>query len=172
MTSHNQIEVKWEAQTTAEETGNSEILSYQLVWDNASGTINIIVSDTNSLNRLIEGLDQGVDYKFHVLARNVYGYGPASSEVQIRASDVPDAMQMVSTLSIGTELQILWNEPNNGGDTITEYQLELYIPQTQSYVLDTIECDGSDLAVLTTTQKCYRHAYLISQYGFAIGDLV
>ena len=39
-------------------------------------------------------------------------------------------------------------------------------------MLDTTECDGSDLAVLTTTSKCYRHAYLIQTYEFVIGELV
>lgn len=142
------------------------------MWDNASGTIDIVYSELNSLSRFIEGLDQGQNYLFKVLARNVYGYGAPSNVAVIKASDVPDAMQTVSVIQSGTEITILWNEPNSGGDPITEYQLELFIPATQSFVLDTTECDGSNLAVLTTTQKCYRHAYLISQYGFNIGEKV
>lgn len=81
-------------------------------------------------------------------------------------------MQMVNIISIAQELQIFWVKPDNGGDTITEYQLELYIPSTQSYILDKTECDGSTLATLTTTQKCYRHDYLIQTYAFQIGQLV
>ena len=116
--------------TTATQTGNSDILSYQLLWDNNSGTTSIIVMDELVLSYLIEGLDEGFDYKFIVLARNVYGYGQPSDEVTIRASDVPDAMSMVNTISVGTELLIVWSAPPNGGDPISEYQLELFIPST------------------------------------------
>ena len=130
LTSHNQIEVVWQAMVTAEETGNSPILSYQLIWDNKSGTTDITVIESDTLSHLIEGLDEGSDYKFIVVAKNVYGYGPPSDEVIIRASDVPDAMSTVNIVSIGDELQFFWTEPNNGGDAITEYQLELYIPST------------------------------------------
>ena len=58
---------------------------------------------------------------------------------------------MVNIVTVGDELQIFWTEPNNGGDDVTEYQLELYIPLTQDYVLDTVECDGSNLVVLTAS---------------------
>lgn len=88
--------------TTSSQTGNSAILGYQLLWDNGSGTTDIIAVTTTSLSHLIEGLDESTDYKFRVVAKNVYGYGDPSDEVIIRASDVPDAMAMVNTISIGT----------------------------------------------------------------------
>ena len=108
LTSHNQIEVNWLALTTPLEIGNSPILSYMLLWDNNSGSVDITVTDSDTLTSLITGLDQGNDYKFKVSARNIYGYGPFSDEVTIRASDVPDAMSMVNIISVAQELKIVW----------------------------------------------------------------
>ena len=104
MTSHNQIEVQWLALTTAEETGNTAIVSYQLLWDNNSGTSDIVLHESDTLSFLVDSLAEGSDYKFRVIARNVYGYGETSDEVTIRASDVPDAMSMVNIISVETEL--------------------------------------------------------------------
>lgn len=75
-----------------------------LIWDNNSGDVDIAVIDSLDYSNLITGLDQGLDYKFQVRAKNVYGYGPLSDVVTIRASDVPDAMQMVNIISIAQEL--------------------------------------------------------------------
>ena len=100
LTSHNQIEVQWLALTTAEETGNTAIVSYQLLWDNNSGTADIVLHESDTLSFLVDSLAEGSDYKFRVIARNVYGYGETSDEVTIRASDVPDAMSMVNIISV------------------------------------------------------------------------
>lgn len=91
------------------------------MWDNNSGVVDISAVDTNALTFLLTGLDQGLDYKFKVRGRNVYGYGEKSEVVTIRASDVPDAMQTVNVVSASTELTIFWLVPADGGDAITEY---------------------------------------------------
>ena len=39
-------------------------------------------------------------------------------------------MATVSIISVGTELQLVWTVPNDGGDSITEYELELFIAGT------------------------------------------
>ena len=90
--------------TSVTATGASPIISYELLWDNNSGTIDISAAETSSLSHLLTGLDQGLDYKFQVRARNIYGYGEVSDEVSIRAADVPDAMNTVNVISANTEL--------------------------------------------------------------------
>jgi len=54
--------------TTTAAIGDSPILSYQLVWDNHSGTADIIVSDELTLTKTVVGLVSGYDYRFKVRA--------------------------------------------------------------------------------------------------------
>jgi hypothetical protein len=75
---------------TAINTGNSAILGYTLYFDNASGTTNIELIDTLLTTFNVEGLTGGLNYKFKISARNVYGSGLFSDEVIVIASDVPD----------------------------------------------------------------------------------
>jgi hypothetical protein len=132
--------------TTAEETGNSDILSYQVYWDNgddAAADLDILLEDDLVLSRTVYNLQQGKDYRFKVRARNIYGYGDYSDVATIRASDVPDAMDIVNTIQVGTEILVVWSAPPDGGDTITAYQIDLYNLVTKQYHTDLTYCDGS-----------------------------
>jgi len=99
-TTETQVEVNWLALSSEAEIGNSPILSYQLVWDKATGTANIVASSTMQLTKLLIGLTPGQDYKFKVCARNIYGCGPYSQTVTIRASSIPDTMNIVESVSV------------------------------------------------------------------------
>ena len=86
---------------TDAEVGNSAILSYQLYWDNGDTTaaeVDILIEDALQLSRVVTGLQQGSDYRFKVRAVNIYGPGEFSDVVTIRASDVPDSMDIVNTI--------------------------------------------------------------------------
>jgi hypothetical protein len=58
-TTETQVEVNWLALSSEAEIGNSPILSYQLVWDKATGTANIVASNTMQLTKLLIGLTPG-----------------------------------------------------------------------------------------------------------------
>jgi hypothetical protein len=45
--------------TTQQETGNSAVLSYQLVWDSATGSASIVASKNMQLTKLLIGLTGG-----------------------------------------------------------------------------------------------------------------
>ena len=47
------LEVKWTPLITADETGNSQILSYNLWWDANSGTANINLFEDLTVNTVI-----------------------------------------------------------------------------------------------------------------------
>jgi len=83
------IVVTWSALTLTA-TGNSDILSYNLYWDNGSGTTNIELTDSLVTSFTVSGLTGGATYLFKVRAKNIYGYGAFSSELPIVPSDVPD----------------------------------------------------------------------------------
>lgn len=113
----------WIALTTDEEIGNSEILSYQLVWDSNSGIVNIIASQNMDLSKVLIGLTRGSDYVFKVRAQNIYGYGAFSDLYTVRASSVPDTMLMIETISVMETISISWSAPYNGGESIDMYEI-------------------------------------------------
>lgn len=74
------------------------------------------------LNAVLVGLTKGAYYQFKVRAKNVYGYGPFSSVVSVRASEVPDTMNTVSTLQVLETIVIAWTNPSDdGGEEIDEF---------------------------------------------------
>ena len=100
MTSETQIQIEWLPLTSTAEIGDSEITSYQLVWDSGNaGLATIIASQNLELSKILNGLTRGQDYQFKIRAQNVYGYGEFSDLQTIRASSVPDTMIMVNSVS-------------------------------------------------------------------------
>jgi Fibronectin type III domain len=83
--------VDWTA-LTGTSTGGSTILTYNLYWDNNSGSPTLFLLDSLVTSETITGLTVGSNYIFKVRAKNIYGYGPFSSSVTIMASDVPSTM--------------------------------------------------------------------------------
>ena len=70
--------LKWSSLIYDTETGNSEILAYNVWWDSKSGTVNIDLFEGLALTHIVSGLVPGNEYKFAIRARNIYGYGPYS----------------------------------------------------------------------------------------------
>ena len=92
LTSISQIVVDWAA-LVAPQNGDSAIDSYHLTWDQGSGTWTDLVGISSNYVLLSytvgTGITPGNPYKFQVRAHNIYGWGPASSEKTILASEVP-----------------------------------------------------------------------------------
>lgn len=77
------IALAWEAPVD----GGSEILDYQLWYDNASGSTWIVQkSDLTSLNYIVTGLEQGSTYNFKIEARNTYGHSFFSNVLTVLAA--------------------------------------------------------------------------------------
>ena len=79
---------------------------------------------------MLKGLISGQDYFFKVRAKNIYGFGPFSNITKIRASYVPDTADIVNTVTSLKDVIIEWSPPPEGGDTITKYQVLIYVPST------------------------------------------
>lgn len=167
-TGANQIQINWSA-LTGSSTGNSAILSYNLYWNNGAGATTITVVDSLVTTYTITGLTTGTTYKFKVRARNIYGYGSFSSDVDIIASSVPDTMNPVTTTLNDPDIEITWIAPASNGLPLTEYDIQLFVPTTLSYVTDLTYCSGSDPLVLTCS---FPINTLLTTYGFLRGDLV
>lgn len=92
-TSTSQIEVAWPA-LVAPATGSSDITSYHLLWNAGSGTVDkdlvgLVSSYTGTSFVVTTSVSLGGSYNFKLRAKNIYGWGPYSSEFTILASDVP-----------------------------------------------------------------------------------
>ena len=68
------ITINW-SPLVAPLNGNSAILSYDLFWDNALGSLTIELTDSLVTTYTVTGLTAGALYSFQVRARNIYGYG-------------------------------------------------------------------------------------------------
>lgn len=93
-TTYDRIQLNWHELTTTEETGATySILSYHLqisylpdTWlDVVGGDANLFTQTTYTESNLVTGQD----YKFRIRASNSFGWGEYSSEVTIRADEVP-----------------------------------------------------------------------------------
>jgi hypothetical protein len=93
-------------------------------------------------------LTGGVNYKFKVRSRNIYGYGAYSSETTIEASDVPLVMAILSTSIVSsTKVRTTWTAPFDSYEPITEYQI-MFLKSDGTYAEDTTNCDGTDVNTL------------------------
>jgi len=113
--------------------GGSQITSYNLQWDqatNGANWTNVIGFTPSSLvltAKLTNGVTGGLTYGFRVRARNVHGWGAFSSVLYIKAAQIPDQMDTVSTSIDGLTggVFIAWNKPHDGFQDIENYLIEI-----------------------------------------------
>ena len=89
------------------------------------------------------GLTEGDDYKFMIRAKNIYGTGSYSSVATITAASVPDTMDTVTTSVVAGEVKIVFTVPDDNGETITGYDIEILQSDGTTYTEETTECEGS-----------------------------
>ena len=170
-TTESQITLNWIALTGAN-TGYSPILSYLVYWDNGSGTPNIQLTNSLVTTYTVIGLT-GASYIFQVAAVNIYGQGPFSAPVTIVPSSVPQTMASVTTTLVGlTTIDVSFVAPPAMGAAIDVYQILLYDATTQFFVPDLTYCDGTQPAVITPLTCAFPIAYLMSNHGYQVGQLV
>jgi hypothetical protein len=126
---------------TGTATGNSAILSYNLYWDNGTGNSNIELVDSLQTNFTVTGLTGGVNYKFKVRARNIYGYSDFSDEYFVWSTDVPGKPQIPTVLLSSTNVVITWVSPFPHFAIIDSY--EILFKKVDNSFIALQECDGS-----------------------------
>jgi hypothetical protein len=72
------LNLTWSELTTSSDTGNSQILAYEVYWDVGSGTPNVILIKQLTPSYLVQRLVPGQQYSFKVRAQNIYGSGAFS----------------------------------------------------------------------------------------------
>jgi hypothetical protein len=146
-TSEYQIEVVWTALTTTVETGDSQILSYNLQWHagaaDATGAVwESLAGDlseyTGTSYIVTSGIIEGATYSFQVRAQNLWGWGEVSPTVELVASTTPDQVATPTTSINGDTggLVISWTSPTDHGSPITAYLVEVRDRVASQWVAD------------------------------------
>ena len=130
---------------TGTNTGGSAILSYELQWDQGTGTWASLVGynpySTATTFVTPSTLTTGNQYQFKYRAVNALGWGPFSDSVTLTAAGPPDQMAKITTTLSGASVVASWTYGNNGGSTVTGFTLMF------------LESDGSTYAAYIVKVK-------------------
>mmetsp|Transcript_9442 Transcript_9442/g.8982 ORF Transcript_9442/g.8982 Transcript_9442/m.8982 type:complete len:418 (+) Transcript_9442:1180-2433(+) len=165
--SESDISVQWST-LSGSNAGDSTILSYELQWDDATGTVSIQLIDSLVTTYTVSGLVPGLTYKFHVAARNIYGYGPYSLELSVEASDVPDQVAIPVVTTVATDVKVDWDAPDSNSNAIDQYEIE-FLKSDGSYIFENTNCDGLTPA---TTECTVAMLTLYADLGLSVDDLI
>lgn len=169
------------AEVTAQSlaAGGSTISSYNLEWNQGSGTqfVEVTGETSDSESRLVPvgPLTEGQTYTFRYRVKNIHGWSPEySPEVEIMAAEKPSAPATPTTGIQGTSAAITWVAPSANGSPILSYLIEIQ-GSDGSWNQDTVYCDGADQTVISSTACSIPLTKLTDTAGdfsLALGSLV
>ena len=119
------LTVAWTAPT---DNGGADPTKYIIEWEEwieSSSTWQASGSDEDEEGSPYEigSLTNGTKYRVVVKAVNIAGTGPASDPKEGTPKTIPDAPTVELTPG-DEELKVVWNKPDNGGDTITGFKVQ------------------------------------------------
>lgn len=122
ITASTQIGLTWSAGAF---DGASPIIDYRITFDQGTNNWVPLASSITLTSFTATDLTPDTVYAFKVEARNVQGFSPESSEFSVRAAAVPDTPSAPTTTVNGSNVQIGWTAPYNGGSAITSYTITI-----------------------------------------------
>jgi hypothetical protein len=160
----------------SDKAGGAVITSYNLEWNNGSGTTfaEIAGGTSDNLNRIVSvTTTPGTTYTFRYRVRNIFGwsisYSPTTTVLSAKAPATPIA---VVTSITGLSVKIDWTAPSSNASTITSYKVEIKA-KDDSWKQETIACDGSNSGIISATECTIPLVTLIgSDFLLQRGDLV
>ena len=147
------------------------------MWDNNTGVVDqeltgVSTYFTQTSFEITEGIVEGNDYLFKVRALNIYGWSEFSDVVTIRASEVPQQPDIVTTSMVGTYVRITFQPPADNGEDITAYQV-LIEQSDDQFSEHAADCDASTDPVLTNLYcDVPMNVLRGAPYNLVLGDLV
>ena len=155
-TTESQVELVWEALATAEETGGSPILSYNVQWDQGNGgafeNLAGYLSDFAGTSFIVtSGISPGAAFRFRARGKNMWGWGPYSTILTAAPSSTPEQMQLVTvTIDPSTGgVTLRWAAPDDNAADITEYSVEVLAHDGLTWSEENTHCDGSTAATMS-----------------------
>jgi hypothetical protein len=152
------IVLEWQP-LTAPANGDSPVTAYNVLWDNGSGTAALVLHDDIATTVEAPGLTPGVNYRFKLRARNIYGDGafsavPGSPDglLVVLASDRPDKVAIPSVTIGATEtaVTISWQKPGHHAAEIDAYEI-LLLTAAGGFTTEPTSCDGVSGAAPSVT---------------------
>jgi hypothetical protein len=171
------VQVAWAALTTGAQTGGSAITSYNLDWDQGTGTWAEVVGAASAYTAVTHtkttGFTAGSTYKFRVRAQNAHGWGPYSPTLTVVPAAAPATMAAVAITVDNVYAKIAWAQPTTNGAAITAYKIVIQQLTTTAYSETTTYCDGSDGTILAQ-KYCLvpMSALTAAPYSLPLGRLV
>lgn len=81
-------------------------------------------------------------------------------------------MSPVTTTLAYPLVQIKFDAPPDNGQTITAYQIAIFAPISNDFIVLTSVCDGASQLVMTQLGCSVQMSTLLSTYGYIRGQLV
>jgi hypothetical protein len=137
---------------TSAANGGSSVTSAALYWDSGTNEVEwteLIGETADSLASSFTvntGIQRSSFYHFKTRTKNIFGWSEYSDVLEVKAATRPQVMTSVTT-TIFNPLRISWVAPDDMGDTITAYIIEVEA-HDGSYVEDTTNCAGSDQTII------------------------
>ena len=140
-----------------ESDGDSQILDYEVWWDDGAEDANYDIIGTSTGNGLTfttsSTLIAGNTYSFLIRAKNLVGDGAYSDILTIIAGTIPSKTPTPEKYSASiNSIEIRWDAPSNGGSEITDYKVfwdsgtgneqYLYKGNTAGYLTFTVPLSG------------------------------
>lgn len=150
-----QIQVQWSQSSTTAETGDSTILSYNLVYDQGTngGSFVSLVGEqpfSTDLTYVIGGLTANTSYQFKFRVYNKFGWSDFSPVLTVLTALVPDQPTAPTVVIQDTlNFRIAWSAPaSNGGTAITAYKIVIRQNDDSTFSENTEYCDGSSSTIV------------------------
>ena len=131
------ITVSWTA-LTSPLNGDSDILSYDLRWNNGAGLPTIELSNVLATSYVVTSITPGTTYAFVVRARNIYGYSaaysPSATATAIDAPGKPAIPTVTAPAVASTDVTITWTAPAlTHGSAVDAYDMQ-FLTNAGTYV--------------------------------------
>lgn len=118
-----------------------------------------------------QAVSSGQTYYFRYLAKNAFGWGTESPELEVLAAIEPDAPTAVETNNVNEHLVITWTAPTDTGGTgvaLTSYRITIQNKATN--YADFTNCVEDAATVLSTRTCSVSMSDLTTSFNLVQGD--
>jgi hypothetical protein len=155
----NRIDLAW----TAPSDGGDPITGYKIERRIGAGAWAPLVADTGTTATTYSDTTvfPGTQYGYRVSAINGVGAGPVSIEATATANNVPAPVTGLSATAVGSQIDLAWTAPSDGGDPIT------------GYIIERRGCAGSWSTLVVTTGTTYSDTTVAPStcYGYRVSAM-
>jgi len=164
------LHVQWDAITTDQATGGSEIIYYSVYIGDEDDSVH----QTSGTSWLYDQVDTETFQTFRVAASNIYGTGEKSDlSLEIEFGSVPAKLSGLRSENVSADNEratIVWDGPD-ASDNVTGYSFEILNKDTNAYenADDIMEDDDNLTDEWGREFDCNK---LIENFGYQAGDTI